>query len=291
MNTPSEIYVNGILLPQLQKLRLSERQQITVAEDREREFVVETKSPTRPGRSRHEKLNKPTVGKESFVSICHVPIDVPLFCPLRTNNGPPSQLMEAIIAACQYRWRTELVGDITQILKQIESRDPDAPDQLLVLVYDELRKLAATKLVQEKPGQTLQPTALVHEAYLRLLDGKAQHFNSRGHFFAAAAESMRRILVEIARRKRRLKRGGGRARIDLDPLEIAAPERTNDLMALDEALTELAAVDSQAAELVKLRYFAGFTIPQAAEVLGISPRSADSVWAYARAWLMEKLKD
>jgi RNA polymerase sigma factor (TIGR02999 family) len=182
--------------------------------------------------------------------------------------------------------------DVTRILAQIESGDPSAAEQLLPLVYDELRRLATARLAHEKPGQTLQPTALVHEAYLRLVGGdQTQHFNSRGHFFAAAAESMRRILVENARRKGRLKRGGERVRIDLDPLEIDAPERTDDLMALDEALTELATADSQAAELVKLRYFAGLTIPQAAEVLGVSPRSADSLWAYARAWLLEKMKE
>ncbi len=164
-------------------------------------------------------------------------------------------------------------------------------------MYDELRQLAAVRLAQEKPGQTLQPTALVHEAYLRLLGERrgvsptcSPQFNNRGHFFAAAAESMRRILVENARRKGRLKHGGGRARLEIDPLDIAAPERTGDLLALDEALVHLAAADSQACELVKLRYFAGLTIPQAADVLGISPRSADSLWAYARAWLLEQLK-
>lgn len=184
------------------------------------------------------------------------------------------------------------MSDVTGILSAIEQGDRQAAQQLLPLVYDELRKLAAARLAQEKPGQTLQPTALVHEAYLRLVGvDQTQLFNSRGHFFAAAAESMRRILVENARRKGRLKRGGGRARIDFDPTDIAAPERTDDLMALDAALTQLAAADSQAAELVKLRYFAGLTIPQAAEVLGISPRSADSLWAYARAWLLEKLKE
>jgi RNA polymerase sigma factor (TIGR02999 family) len=189
------------------------------------------------------------------------------------------------------------MSDVTGILSAIEQGDPQAADRLLPLVYDELRKLAAARLAQEKPGQTLQPTALVHEAYLRLVAGangkpdEAQHFNSRGHFFAAAAEAMRRLLVENARRKHRLKRGGGLAKIDLDPLDIAAPSRNDDLLALDEALTQLAEAEPQAAELVKLRYFAGFSIPQSAEVLGISPRSADSLWAYARAWLLEKLKE
>src|SRR5262249_45495457 len=149
------------------------------------------------------------------------------------------------------------------------------------LVYDELRKLAAHKLAHEKPGQTLDATALVHEAYLRLVDtDSAQPWNSRGHFFAAAAEAMRRILVDNARRKRRRKRGEGRARVDLEGLEVAAPERRDELLALDEALTLLTATDPQAAALVKLRYFAGFTIPQAAEVLGIAPRTADFLWAY-----------
>ena len=184
------------------------------------------------------------------------------------------------------------MSDVTRILSQIESGDPAAAEQLLPLVYDELRKLAAARLAQEKPGQTLQATALVHDAYIRLVDTeKAQHWNSRGHFFAAAAESMRRILVENARRKRRLKRGGDRAKIEIEALDIAAPKTSNDVLALDEARTQLAAADSQAAELVKLRYFAGLTIPQAAEALGISPRSADSLWAYARAWLLEKLKE
>lgn len=182
--------------------------------------------------------------------------------------------------------------EVTHILSQIEAGDPSAAEQLLPLVYEELRKLAAARLAQEQPGQTLQATALVHEAYLRLVDTKhVQNWNSRGHFFAAAAESMRRILVENARRKRRLKRGGDRAKIELEALDIAAPKTSCDVLALDEALAQLVAVDSQAAELVKLRYFAGLTIPQAAEVVGISPRSADSRWAYARAWLLEKLRE
>jgi RNA polymerase sigma factor (TIGR02999 family) len=164
------------------------------------------------------------------------------------------------------------MSEVTHILSAIEAGDPHAAEQLLPLVYDELRKLAARKLAQEKPGQTLEATALVHEAYLRLVDvDKAQHWNSRGHFFAAAAEAMRQILVQNARRRSRVKHGGGRTRIDVDDLEIAAPERSEDLLALDEALTQLAAADPQAAELVKLRYFAGCTIPQAAEVLGVSP--------------------
>ena len=177
------------------------------------------------------------------------------------------------------------------ILSAIEQGDPHAAAQLLPLVYDELRKLAARRLAQEKAGQTLQATALVHEAYLRLVDvDKVQHWNGRGHFFAAAAEAMRRILIDNARRKRRRKRGKGRARVDLDSLDVAAPQRHEDLLALDEALTQLSATDAQAAELVKLRYFAGLTIPQAAGALGMAPRTADFLWAYARAWLLRKIE-
>jgi RNA polymerase sigma factor (TIGR02999 family) len=180
---------------------------------------------------------------------------------------------------------------VTRILSAIEQGDPHAAGQLLPLVYDELRKLAAQRLAQEKPGQTLQATALVHEAYLRLVDtAQPQHWNSRGHFFAAAAEAMRRILVQNARRRGRVKNGGGRTRIDVDDLEIAAPERSDELLALDEALLQLAAVDAQAAELVKLRYFAGCTVHQAAEILGVSPRTADFIWAYARTWLFQKIE-
>jgi RNA polymerase sigma factor (TIGR02999 family) len=183
------------------------------------------------------------------------------------------------------------MNEVTRILSAVEQGDLHAAEQLLPLVYQELRKLATQKLAQEKPGQTLQATALVHEAYLQLVDvEKAQHWNSRGHFFAAAAEAMRQILVQNARRRSRVKHGGGRTRIDVDDLEIAAPERSEDLLALDEALTQLAAADPQAAELVKLRYFAGCTIPQAAEVLGVSPRTADFLWAYARTWLFQKLQ-
>src|SRR5262249_30795110 len=183
------------------------------------------------------------------------------------------------------------MSELTRILSAIEQGDPSAADQLLPLVYDELRKLAAQKLAHEKPGQTLDATALVHEAYLRLVDtAQAPHWNSRGHFFAAAAEAMRRILVDSARRKHRAKHGAGRARVDLEGLEVAAPERRDDLLALDEALSQLAATDPQAAELVKLRYFAGFTTRQAAEALGISPRTADFLWAYARSWLLAKIE-
>jgi RNA polymerase sigma factor (TIGR02999 family) len=183
------------------------------------------------------------------------------------------------------------MSEVTRILSAIEQGDLHAAEQLLPLVYDELRKLAAQKLAEEKPGQTLQATALVHEAYLRLVDvEKAQHWNSRGHFFAAAAEAMRRILVEKARRKRSVKHGGQHARVDLDDALLVADDPGHDLVELDEVLEQLAGADSAAAELVKLRFFAGLTGDQAAEVLGISPRSADLLWAYARAWLYAKLQ-
>jgi RNA polymerase sigma factor (TIGR02999 family) len=181
--------------------------------------------------------------------------------------------------------------DVTRILSQIESGDPSAGEQLLPLVYDELRKLAAAKLAHEKPGQTLQATALVHEAYLRLVDvEKAQQWDSRGHFFAAAAEAMRRILVDKARKKSAQKRGGAHRRIDFDGSAIVAPDSDIDLTALDEALTTLGETDSRAAELVQLRFFAGLTIPQAADVLGVSPRTADQIWCYARAWLLTAME-
>src|SRR4051794_38278373 len=178
------------------------------------------------------------------------------------------------------------MSEFTRILSAIEQGDPDAAGKLLPLVYEELRKLTTQKMAQEAPGQTLQATALVHEAYLRLVDAEqAQHWNSRGHFFAAAAEAMRRILVERARRKRSRKPGGGRARADLEEASLAAAEDAEEVLAVDEALAGLAAADARAAELVKLRYFAGLSIPAAAEALTLSPRSADRLWAYARAWL------
>ncbi|MCI0642316.1 MAG: ECF-type sigma factor [Gemmataceae bacterium] len=183
------------------------------------------------------------------------------------------------------------MSEVTRILSAIEKGDASAAEQLLPLVYEELRKLAAQKLTHEKSGQTLDATALVHEAYLRLVDvDKAQHWDGRGHFFAAAAEAMRRILVEAARRKSRLKHGGGRARAG-DECELAAPERPEQLLELDEALGKLEAANPQAAELVKLRHFAGFSNAEAAGLLGMSPRKADRVWAYARAWLREELGD
>jgi RNA polymerase sigma factor (TIGR02999 family) len=183
------------------------------------------------------------------------------------------------------------MSDVTDILSAIGAGDRKAAAELLPLIYDELRTLAAARLAQEKPGQTLQPTALVHEAYLRLVGPADQaRWESRSHFFAAAAEAMRRILVESARSKQTLKRGGGGVRVAFDPEQFAAPERHEDLLALDEALDQLARGEPQVAELVKLRYFAGLTIPQVAEVLGISPRTADAWWAFARAWLLANLR-
>jgi RNA polymerase sigma factor (TIGR02999 family) len=180
--------------------------------------------------------------------------------------------------------------DVTRILSAVEQGDTQAAEQLLPLVYDELRKLAAQRLAQENPGQTLQATALVHEAYLRLVGGDpAQHWEGRGHFFAAAAEAMRRILVDAARTKDSLKRGAGRRRQSLDEASLVAPPLDEDILAVNEALDLLAATDSEAAELVKLRFFAGFTAEQAAAALGISARSADRIWVYARAFLLKHL--
>jgi RNA polymerase sigma factor (TIGR02999 family) len=181
-------------------------------------------------------------------------------------------------------------SEVTRILSAIEQGDPHASEQLLPLVYDELRRLAAQKLGQEKPGQTLQPTALVHEAYLRLVGAdQEQHWDSRRHFLAAAAEAMRRILVENARRKARLRHGGGRRRIDLKEDQLLTGSPPEDLLAVHEALDQLDLVDHQAAELVKLRYFAGLTAEQAADVLGLPARSAYRTWSFARAWLYRRL--
>ena len=180
--------------------------------------------------------------------------------------------------------------DVTRILSAIEQGDPKAAEQLLPLVYDELRKLAAAKMAQEKPGQTLQATGLVHEAYLRLVDvQKAQHWNSRGHFFGAAAEAMRRILVENARRKSGPEAGGGHCRVELSNVAAELPGSDLDLIALNEAVDKLQAKDARAAELVKLRFFAGLTRRQAAEILGVSVATADNDWAYAKGWLKAEL--
>jgi RNA polymerase sigma factor (TIGR02999 family) len=184
------------------------------------------------------------------------------------------------------------MSEVTRILSAIDQGDPSAAEQLLPLVYDELRKLAAAKLAQEKPGQTLQATALVHEAYVRLVDvDKTQRFNSRGHFFAAAAEAMRRILIEQARYKKTAKAGGEIQRVELLEAHWATSRPNDDLLALDEALDKLAARDRRKAELVKLRYFAGLTIQQAAAALGISESTADADWAYAKSWLRLELAE
>jgi RNA polymerase sigma factor (TIGR02999 family) len=183
------------------------------------------------------------------------------------------------------------MNELTSLLSAIEQGEPKAAEQLLPLVYDELRKLAALKLAQEKPGQTLQATALVHEAYLRLVDqNEAQHWDSRGHFFTAAAEAMRRILVENARSKRRLKRGAGATKLPLQESLAIDVDRSHELVELDEALTELEQHDAQAAALVKLRYFAGLEHQEAAAILGISRRAADRLWLLARTWLYRALK-
>lgn len=179
--------------------------------------------------------------------------------------------------------------DVTRILNGIQQGDTRAVDKLLPLVYEELRLIAAQKLSHERPGQTLQPTALVHEAYLRLVDSDGQNWQGRGHFFIAAAEAMRRILIENARRKQRCKRGGGQHRLDLDQADVSTKESSNDLIALDEALARLAEEDAVKADLVKLRYFAGLTAEQASEVLGISRATAARYWSYARAWLFHEL--
>ncbi len=183
------------------------------------------------------------------------------------------------------------MDEVTRILSAMAQGDRQAASQLLPLVYDELRKLAAFRLAHQTPGQTLQPTALVHEAYLRLVgDPEGSDWDNRGHFFAAAAEAMRRILVENARRKGRRKHGGGFSRQDLDAAEpVAVPDVREDLLALDEALTKLTGVDPQAAQLVHLRDFAGLSIPDAARALGVSPRTADRLWAFARAWLLREV--
>ena len=190
------------------------------------------------------------------------------------------------------------MSDVTQILSQIEQGDPHAAEKLLPLVYEELRKLAAAKLAQEKPGQTLQATALVHEAYLRLVGNGQQEsgnrtlgWDSRGHFFAAAAEAMRRILIESARRKKSLRRSGAGGRVEADEAVLAKNETAFDFLELDDALSALERHDTKAAQLVKLRYFVGFGHQEAADALGIGRREADRLWALARAWLFQQLGD
>jgi RNA polymerase sigma factor (TIGR02999 family) len=184
------------------------------------------------------------------------------------------------------------MSDVTHILSAIEGGDPHAAEQLLPLVYEELRRLAAQKLAQEKPGQTLQPTALVHEAYVRLVDvDRAQHWNSRGHFFAAAAEAMRRILVDSARRMERPKHGGGRQRVELDEACSVAEDSADQVVSVSDALEQLAREAPQKAELVKLRYFAGMSLQEAADALGISRATADRHWAYAKVFIYCALED
>jgi RNA polymerase sigma factor (TIGR02999 family) len=186
----------------------------------------------------------------------------------------------------------DVMADVTQILSQIEQGDPSAAEQLLPLIYDELRKLAAAKLANEKPGQTLQATALVHDAYIRLVDvERAKHWDSRGHFFSAAAEAMRRILVERARQRLSKKRGGDRARLDLRIADLASPDKPDEIVAVDEALELLECEDSDAAQVVKLRFFAGLSLPEIALALGVSLRTTERNWTYARTWLRGTLAD
>jgi len=181
------------------------------------------------------------------------------------------------------------MSDVTRILAAIEHGDATAADQLLPLVYEELRRLAAGKMSQEKPGQTLQATALVHEAYIRLVGSQDQNWSGRTHFFTAAAEAMRRILIDNARRKQRLKHGGDRQKVNLTDVEPATEKPSEELIALDEALTRLAEIDKTKADLVKLRYFAGLTLEQAAAVLNLPERTAKRYWAHARAWLYKQV--
>lgn len=182
------------------------------------------------------------------------------------------------------------MNDVTRILESIEHGDPQAADQLLPLVYEELRKLAAARMAHETPNQTLQPTALVHEAWLRLAGNQNPHYANRAHFFAAAAEAIRRILIDKARRKRAQRHGGGQQRVDLEEMEIAAPAGDQEVLEVHEALDKLAAVNPIEAELVKLRYFVGMTLEDAAQSLNLSPRTADNYWAHAKAWLYREIE-
>jgi RNA polymerase sigma factor (TIGR02999 family) len=182
------------------------------------------------------------------------------------------------------------MNEVTQILQAMDKGDAQSAHQLLPLLYEELRKLAASKMAREAPGQTLQPTALVHEAWLKLVGGASPRFNDRAHFFGAAAEAMRRILIDRARRKAAQRHGGGQERVDVDEVEIAAPAPEDELLAVNEALEKFAALDAPKAELVKLRFFAGLTVEEAAGVLGVSEPTAKRWWAYARAWLYEECK-
>lgn len=212
--------------------------------------------------------------------------------PVDRGNRIAVGLQSASLLSSSTVWRGPNVSNVRRLLSQIESGDPAAAEKLLPLVYEELRKLAAAKLAHEQPGQTLQPTMLVHEAYVRLVDvDQPQEWNGRGHFFAAAAEAMRRILVEKARRRRSLKHGGGLHRTDLDPADIAAESRSAELFALDEALSRLEERWPDKARLVKLRYFAGLTIPEAARALNVSVATAERNWTFARAWLHAQMTE
>jgi RNA polymerase sigma factor (TIGR02999 family) len=183
------------------------------------------------------------------------------------------------------------LSDVTHILEAIEHGDPKAADQLLPLVYGELRKLAASKMARESPNQTLQPTALVHEAWLRMVGEANPKFDGRAHVFAAAAEAMRRILIDKARRKHALRHGGGQQRIDLDDVDVASPADDDQLLAINDALDKLAATNAVQAEVVKLRYFVGMTNAEAAQALGLSERTVNNYWSHARAWLYEAIKE
>lgn len=182
------------------------------------------------------------------------------------------------------------VSDVTRILEAASQGDPKAAEELMPLVYSELRKLAAAKMACERPDQTLQPTALVHEAWLRLVGNQNQQWNGRAHFFGAAAEAMRRILIEGARRKQAERHGGGRAKVDIAKIDLAAPDKDEELLAISDALESFAARDKQKAELVKLRYFVGLTTEEAAKLLGISIPTADRWWNFSRAWLFEEIE-
>ena len=182
------------------------------------------------------------------------------------------------------------MSDVTSILEAVADGNPAAADQLLPLVYDELRKLAASKMAREAPNQTLQPTALVHEAWLRLVGAENPKFANRAHFFAAAAEAIRRILIDKARRKHAIRHGAGKEHVSLDEIEIAAPGNDDEILEINDALDKLALQNSAEAELVKLRYFVGMTLEEAAQAMNISPRTADNYWAHAKAWLFTEIK-
>jgi RNA polymerase sigma factor (TIGR02999 family) len=200
--------------------------------------------------------------------------------------GSPESLR---VPGVRFAGSTQPMSDVTHILNRVQQGDAKAAEELLPLVYEELRKLAAARMAQEQAGQTLQPTALVHEAWLRLTNGEQPTFDGRGHFFAAAAEAMRRILIENARRKGRLKRGGEWERVGLENLDVAVATDDDTLLAVHEALDKLAAIDPLGAKLIELRFFAGLSNMDAAKVLGLAERTAKRTWAYARAWLHEEL--